>query len=341
MVMPRAILRTARLTLRPLEPPDAGAIAAVFRDWAVVRWLVSPPWPYGLADAEAFLAGEVSKGAMAVVVDGAFAGCVQIATDGELGYWLAPRLHGKGLMTEAVGALVAEHFRCGRAALISGYLAGNQASARVQAKLGFLHTHMERTLSVPLGRDVDHLCTRLTAETWGDLNPLVIETERLVLRPLTQADAPALSTHAGFLALARMLASVRAPWPEDALRAWIDQSRWRGRLGFRLGVTLREDGRLIGSVGAGGEPLSVAYVLGRRWWGQGLATEAMSAFVAELDVRFAPPAIEAEHFADNPASGRVLAKLGFVRVAETLGGSAGRILPAPMWLWRREHPGFP
>ena len=48
--------RTERLLLRPGWGEDAPALARAIADETIVRNLASAPWPYGMADAEAFLA---------------------------------------------------------------------------------------------------------------------------------------------------------------------------------------------------------------------------------------------------------------------------------------------
>lgn len=66
------------------------------------------------------------------------------------------------------------------------------------------------------------------------------------------------------------------------------------------------------------ESCSFAYMLGKDFWAQGYATEAVVEVFRfafeEMDVAV----ISADHFADNPASGRVMAKAGMTQ---------GRILP--------------
>ena len=47
---------TPRLTLRPGWPEDAPALARAIGHEPVVRNLSRAPWPYGVADAAAFLA---------------------------------------------------------------------------------------------------------------------------------------------------------------------------------------------------------------------------------------------------------------------------------------------
>ncbi len=151
-----AVFATERLRLRALRPEDAPAIAEGIGDWQVIKWLTMPPWPYGLADAEWFIGDEASDGARVIEIAGQVAGVVHIeGREGELGYWLARHFHGHGYMTEAAGALVAQHFALGGGDLNSGYLMGNGPSRNVLTKLGFSSTHVERKHARPLNADVD------------------------------------------------------------------------------------------------------------------------------------------------------------------------------------------
>jgi RimJ/RimL family protein N-acetyltransferase len=68
-----------------------------------------------------------------------------------------------------------------------------------------------------------------------------------------------------------------------------------------------------------GEP-EVTYWLGREFWGQGLATQALAAFLAEVRTR----PLTAHVVKDNIASLRVLQKCGFVITAESQGFAAAR-----------------
>ena len=148
-------IRTARLVLRPLVPGDAPAIAAALQDWEIVRWLTVVPWPYGLGDAEWFIA-EAQAGRVhprAITLDDALVGIVAI--DAELGYWLSRDHWGRGLMTEAARALVERHFDDPENPdLRSGYLAGNDRSGQVLRKLGFQEIRMRSRHSRILGREV-------------------------------------------------------------------------------------------------------------------------------------------------------------------------------------------
>lgn len=162
-------IRTGRLTLRPLAAEDAEPIARLIADWEVIRWLTSPPWPFTLADAEGFIA--VQDGSpRAILVDGAFAGIVDITRAGMLGYWLGRPFHRRGLMTEAATAMVAAHFRAGGGDLGAYYLPGNEPSARILTGLGFRPAGMLRREHRALAQEVDLVRLRLTRPRWEALH---------------------------------------------------------------------------------------------------------------------------------------------------------------------------
>lgn len=318
-----------RITLRSLDADDAGLIAAGLSDWAVTQWLTHVPFPYSLTDAEWFLGADVSCGALAVVVDGGFAGAVHIGTNGMLGYWLAPSYHGQGIMTCVVAALVGAHFAKGGGTLTSGYHMGNAASCHVLEKLGFRVTG-HQVVRTARGDDVVLRRMILTSRDWQ--NRLWITTPRLVIRPLFPRHAPVLARFGGLPDVARMLGSVPSPWPLDHAQDWIAKGKWCGKPGFRAGVFMGST--LIGMVGLGGQPMGAAYFIDPAFAGRGIATEAMQALLAHAYARFDLDEITADHFTDNPASGRVLQKLGFENIGEGMGTSAARLEPAPIVHYR-------
>jgi RimJ/RimL family protein N-acetyltransferase len=85
---------------------------------------------------------------------------------------------------------------------------------------------------------------------------------------------------------------------------------------FVYAVDLPGEG-LIGVIGAhrrSEDGFEMGYWFGRPYWGQGFATEAATAFVTEAGKL---GDLQAGHFVDNPASGRVLTKVGFAYTGET------------------------
>jgi RimJ/RimL family protein N-acetyltransferase len=139
-------------------------------------------------------------------------------------------------------------------------------------------------------------------------------TERLLLRPGWAEDAPELARVIADEQVVRNLAT--APWPyrqEDA-EAFLAAPRDPVMPSFL--ITERTDGapRIVGSCGLGRRPsgsVEMGYWIGRQHWGKGFATEASRALI-EIAKALKLPRLEASHFLDNPASGRVLEKLGFV-----------------------------
>lgn len=142
--------RTKRLTLRPGWPEDAPAVTRAMGHEAVVRMLAKAPWPYALADAEAFLSRQRSASEASFLIlshEGDYpriVGGIGLAPDAqghELGYWLTPDAWGRGYATEAGRAVVAiARHALGLRHLHSGHFVDNPASGRVLHKLGFRAT---------------------------------------------------------------------------------------------------------------------------------------------------------------------------------------------------------
>ena len=72
----------------------------------------------------------------------------------------------------------------------------------------------------------------------------------------------------------------------------------------------------------------------QHYWGRGLMTEAMMAFLSWAFARFGLTEVTADHFDDNPALGQVLWKLGFIKSGPALGGSAARMAKVPTVSYR-------
>jgi RimJ/RimL family protein N-acetyltransferase len=148
-------------------------------------------------------------------------------------------------------------------------------------------------------------------------------TERLLLRPGWAEDAPALAAAIADERIVRNLAT--APWPyrlRDA-EAFLAQPRDPLLPSFLIFERTAGEPRLIGSCGLGRRPsgtVELGYWIARPFWGRGFATEASAALV-EIARALRLPRLQASHFLDNPASGRVLEKLGF----EPLGITAPRL----------------
>lgn len=149
------------------------------------------------------------------------------------------------------------------------------------------------------------------------LGTQTINTERLLLRPLTLDDAPAMFSH----------------WvtDEDVARyvTWaphtsLDETRellslWTKQYGqpdfYTWGMVLKETEELIGtfafvSLSDRDQVAELGYAIGKNWWNQGYTTEAGQALLAFGFEQIGFNRIQAVHDVRNPASGRVMEKLG-------------------------------
>lgn len=138
-----------------------------------------------------------------------------------------------------------------------------------------------------------------------------LETERLVLRPFRGADAGEFARLSGDWAVASMTSDIPYPFSAAQAMGWLKPVRGEARFAIEL------DGQLIGGAGyyrrtSGAAELG--FWLGRAWWGQGYATEATRAVVRYGVSNRRLPGYSSAHFVDNPASARVLHKLGFEQV---------------------------
>ena len=145
-----------------------------------------------------------------------------------------------------------------------------------------------------------------------------IKTERLLLRPLRPGDADALHRLVNDWAVVRNLARLPFPYPRPLADEWIASTRQQieAETGYHLAITGQEEGaELVGCIGLRLDLTprvgSLGYWVGRRYWGHGVASEAVTRFarwaLANLDL----DRIEAHVAEDNPASAAVLRRAGF------------------------------
>lgn len=142
-----------------------------------------------------------------------------------------------------------------------------------------------------------------------------LTTERLVLRPIEQSDADAITAILRDADVNRWLAVVPWPYPDGAAEEYIANSCSLEAEESTLNRAITLDETYIGCVGLTRTPMHrrayLGYYIGQRWWGHGYVTEAARRLVQfafdDLDcVR-----VDSSCYADNATSERVLRKLGF------------------------------
>ena len=162
--------------------------------------------------------------------------------------------------------------------------------------------------------------------------PPLIASNRLLLRPWQDDDAPLLYRYASDPDV-----GPRAGWaPHQSVAESLHIIPTVFRNPTTWAIIRKEDNLLVGAIGYGpscdchlpareGEP-TVGYWIAKPFWNQGLCTEALQLLIAHLRQQnesnennennevstHAIPSLISGHFIDNPASGRVMEKCGFV-----------------------------
>ncbi|MGM9787804.1 MAG: GNAT family N-acetyltransferase [Candidatus Cryptobacteroides sp.] len=152
-----------------------------------------------------------------------------------------------------------------------------------------------------------------------------MENSRIILRPWKDSDAPALYKYASdpdvgpragwypHTSVEESLTIIRTVF-NDASKTWA--------------IVLKETGEPIGAMGYGpscecnlpareGEP-TIGYWVGKKYWNCGICTEALRLMIEHIRETTEISSLISGHFIDNPASGRVMEKCGFVPTGETV-----------------------
>ena len=172
-----------------------------------------------------------------------------------------------------------------------------------------------------------------------DADEIRIDTPRLRLRTPRAQDADRIAALVGDFEVSRTLARVPHPYGRGDADAFLASTAdWPPQV-KPMAVELPSDG-LIGMLGFQYEPgvpwAEIGYWFGRPWWGRGLATEAVTGALAWAGGRWGRRVVLAGHFVDNPASGRVLEKAGFLytgAVEERLSLARGGAVRTRMMVW--------
>jgi len=170
------VLETERLTLRAPRCGDVKAIASLANDRRIAANTARIPHPYGVADAEQFIASVNKRdGETCFVImlgDRLIGACgLDPHDDGpELGYWLGAPYWGRGFATEAARALIDHAFgELEHATLQAGARVSNPASRRVLEKCAFQWTgvRLTRIRAINSAAPVDRF--RLDRGLWASL----------------------------------------------------------------------------------------------------------------------------------------------------------------------------
>jgi len=143
----------------------------------------------------------------------------------------------------------------------------------------------------------------------------VLETERLILRPFQLCDADTVEKLAGDKQIASTTLNVPHPYPKGGAKEWIatHESTYLEGRGVVYAITLKND-ELVGSIGLSNlvqnHQAELGYWVGVPYWNKGYCTEAAEAVLEYGFEVLGLNRIHACYLSRNPASGRVLEKLG-------------------------------
>lgn len=156
-----------------------------------------------------------------------------------------------------------------------------------------------------------------------------IETHRLVLRPIRVGDVAAIAAACNDESLARQTSRLPHPYTLDHASAFVGKvlREWRNGAACRFAICdARDFLGCLSLVKTQDDCFELSYWLSAPARGKGVAEEAARAAISFAVVELGARRFTAGYFADNPASARVLEKLGF--------DFAGR---AQIWSAAREH----
>ncbi len=151
----------------------------------------------------------------------------------------------------------------------------------------------------------------------------VVETRRLVLRAPGLQDCPRIAALANDADIARMTLRMPHPFGTGDAEQFVVAVAGQNPSKAATFVIEHEDHGVVGVLGLfqDADPApETGYWIGRDFWGRGLATEALEGAMVWASKRWRRRALVAGHFSDNPASGRVLEKAGFLYTGEVRDG---------------------
>ena len=145
----------------------------------------------------------------------------------------------------------------------------------------------------------------------------------VILRPFAMSDATDVQRLAGDKAIADTTLNIPHPYEDGMAETWISkhQAAFREGEAVAFAIALSEDGSLVGAISlmdiSRNHKAELGYWVGKPYWNKGFCTEAAARLINFGFTELSLIRIDARHISRNPASGRVLQKLGMTH-EETL-----------------------
>ena len=145
----------------------------------------------------------------------------------------------------------------------------------------------------------------------------IIETERLKLRPYILDDVPELKRLIGERDIASTTLNIPHPYEDGIAEEWMrkHQENFEKGAEFNFAIVERTQGLFIGGISLDAEYeqdeiMQLGYWIGKPYWNRGYCTEAARAVIKYGFEVLGLNRIYARHFTRNPASGRIMQKIG-------------------------------
>ncbi|XOV88079.1 MAG: GNAT family N-acetyltransferase [Pseudomonadota bacterium] len=142
-----------------------------------------------------------------------------------------------------------------------------------------------------------------------------LKSEYVTLRPFTVSDAPVVQKLAGAFEVADTTLTIPHPYADGAAETWIAMHEPAFDAGKGATFAIVQEDEVKGAISLMSiEPdhqAELGYWVGVPYWGRGLCTAAGTLVVAFAFSSLSLQRLHARHLSRNPASGRVLRKLGF------------------------------
>lgn len=147
----------------------------------------------------------------------------------------------------------------------------------------------------------------------------IIKTERLILSQLEEKDIPFVTEYLQDKIFSDLTSNIPHPYTTEHAEFWlkISQDSFEDNTGFTFAIRNKE-GQIMGAIGLhdrGDDKAELGYWMGKPFWNKGYVTEAAAALIdfgfKELQIN----KIYATYFLHNPASGRIMEKIGMEKEA--------------------------
>jgi RimJ/RimL family protein N-acetyltransferase len=147
----------------------------------------------------------------------------------------------------------------------------------------------------------------------------IIQTERLTLSQLVEKDVSSIAELLQHRIFSDLTSNIPYPYVENDARSWVKMSKeaFENNAGYTFAIRNKE-GQIMGAIGLHDredDKAELGYWIGIPYWNKGYVTEAAKAIIDFGFDELKLNKIFATHFLHNPASGRIMEKIGMKKEA--------------------------